>query len=265
MSTDRVYGPNRVEDAERRIAWIIFQVFRALEYLHARSLVHRDVKLENILVASNHPYSRIILTDFGVSRNMHNISSNKRVRMTSCVGTCSYQAPEMVKAYLCARKKQKMEHNIKKVGYGNEIDLWSTGCILHVMLVESSPLRNNMDSTAKLNFKSDRFDLSPPELRQVSLEAQDLLQKLLVVDPSKRLTIAEGFHHAWLSQYSSFFAGLVRQSTWQVEQYSPVVARLDTIPDITCDETGADTVPSTKLDTHTSNVTEIDALEARPV
>jgi serine/threonine protein kinase len=75
---------------------IIFQVLKGLEYLHDKGIVHRDLKLENILMSAPEPRARIVLADFGSSRNLPRAKSGSLStikRMFTKVGTIDYQAP----------------------------------------------------------------------------------------------------------------------------------------------------------------------------
>lgn len=124
----KFHGRYRVPDAERQLAWIVYQLLYALYYLHSCGIVHRDLKLENILVADSAPYSRVLLTDFGMSKYgfiapTANMTSRElpRIRMQSFCGTITYQAPEIldIKQQATDAPRTDQDH-----GYGPEVDLW---------------------------------------------------------------------------------------------------------------------------------------------
>jgi serine/threonine protein kinase len=116
---DRIVEMELYSEADARN--VIIQVLNALKYLHTIGIVHRDLKPENLLYASSDPlssaYNLVKISDFGFSR----VSEFACMR-TTC-GTPEYMAPEVVTgAAGCVS------------GYGPEVDLWSLGVVLYVML-----------------------------------------------------------------------------------------------------------------------------------
>lgn len=83
---------------DTEISVIIRQVLLGVEYLHARKIVHRDVKLENILMASLTPGARVVIADFGSATTLKRMQSNGEPRrMTSFAGTHNYAAPSVLR------------------------------------------------------------------------------------------------------------------------------------------------------------------------
>ncbi|BFZ59362.1 Death-associated protein kinase 1 [Saitoella coloradoensis] len=168
--------------------FVIWQVLKALEYLHERNIAHRDLKLENILISSSEPGFRVVLTDFGVARQWEDAR-----RMSTIVGTPEYAAPEMSR-----REKGKR-------GYGKEIDLWSLGVIVHVLLSGQQPFSSTSqtDSRSQIaqRIQSTDLDLSSWEWEEISLEAKDFVHRLLVRNPAYRMSVEEAFEHPWLARY----------------------------------------------------------------
>lgn len=105
---------------------IVFQILKALEYLHSNNITHRDLKLDNILRVSQHPGSRILLIDFGISK--YYVRDRSR-RMTTVAGTPEYAAPEIGFA-----ASNTFAGAAKRSGYDMKCDLWSLGVILHILL-----------------------------------------------------------------------------------------------------------------------------------
>ncbi|KAK0553381.1 Protein kinase [Tilletia horrida] len=149
------------EDEARRF---FQQIICAMEYCHRHKIVHRDLKPENLLLDE---YLNVKIGDFGLS----NIMTDGDFLKTSC-GSPNYAAPEVISGKLYA---------------GPEIDIWSCGVILYVMLCGRLPFDD--EYIPQLFKKINGGIYSLPSY--LSPEAKSLLQSMLVVDPVKRITIAE--------------------------------------------------------------------------
>ncbi|VAH85271.1 unnamed protein product [Triticum turgidum subsp. durum] len=155
------------EDEARRI---FQQIISGVEYCHRNMVVHRDLKPENLLLDSKY---NVKLVDFGLSNVMHDGHFLK----TSC-GSLNYAAPELISGNLYA---------------GPEVDVWSCGVILYALLCGKVPFED--DNIPKL-FKKIKggFYILPSYLSDL---AMDLIPRILVVDPMKRITIREIRDHPW--------------------------------------------------------------------
>jgi serine/threonine protein kinase len=132
--------------------------------------VHRDIKLDNILLDSN---GRVKICDFGVGKIV-----KKGEKMVEQCGTPAYIAPEI------------LENN----GYfGFAVDIWSAGVALYAMLYGTVPFKaNNMQELQQTIMKAE-YQLK----EDISKEARELLQGVLEKDPKKRLTVGEILLHPW--------------------------------------------------------------------
>jgi 5'-AMP-activated protein kinase, catalytic alpha subunit len=133
--------------------------------------VHRDIKLDNILLDSE---GEVKICDFGVSK----LVRPGEVMNEQC-GTPAYIAPEI----------------LRDKGYeGFSVDLWSAGVVLYAMLYGTVPFKaNNMSELQKMIMKA-KYTMKD----DVSEEARELLKGLLEKDPAKRLKVPEILAHKWL-------------------------------------------------------------------
>lgn len=161
--------------SEKDASILMRQVMEALDYLHGIGVVHRDLKLENMLLVEKGKLE-MKLADFGLSKLYQG-----QALQTAC-GTPFYVAPDILMG----------------TGYGPGVDMWAAGVLLYVMLSGRLPFHADNDPElfrlileGKLVFKSPQFDT-------VSKEAQDLIKHLLIVDPKKRYTAKQALEHPFI-------------------------------------------------------------------
>ncbi|KAI8069644.1 hypothetical protein BC940DRAFT_297183 [Gongronella butleri] len=150
------------------------QIASALDYCHRNSIVHRDLKIENILLTQD---ENIKIIDFGLS----NIYSPSRLLSTFC-GSLYFAAPELLKA----------RHYT-----GPEVDVWSFGVVLYVLVCGRVPFDDTSLPALHAKIKSGIVDEYPDHL---SKDCIDLLSRILVVDPRKRLTLSGIENHTWMKK-----------------------------------------------------------------
>jgi len=165
---------------EKDASYIMSQLFSALAYLHERGIVHRDLKLENLLLVKDGGLD-IKLADFGLSK----LYSGKALQ-TAC-GTPFYVAPDILLG----------------AGYGPAVDMWASGILLYVLLSGRLPFAADSDAELfKLIIEGDLVWKSP-QFDTVSAEAKDLISKLIVVDHEQRFTAKNALDHTWIKQQGS--------------------------------------------------------------
>ncbi|KAI0424295.1 kinase-like protein [Xylaria sp. FL1042] len=160
---------------EWKAAQYISQMAYALLYLHRKHVIHRDIKPENILVGI---HGEIKISDFGWSVHA---PSNRR---TTYCGTLDYLPPEMI--------RPRSSDN----SYDEKVDLWSLGVLMYEFLVGEAPFEDTPVLTTRRIAKGD---MKIPVY--VSVEARDLIKKLLVVDPMGRLPLEEVQQHPWIIKH----------------------------------------------------------------
>uniref|UniRef100_A0A3P8V3R6 non-specific serine/threonine protein kinase n=1 Tax=Cynoglossus semilaevis TaxID=244447 RepID=A0A3P8V3R6_CYNSE len=158
----------RVRFKEQEVALYSGEIVLALEHLHKLGIVYRDLKLENILLDSN---GHIVLTDFGLSKEFDQVE-----RAFSVCGTIEYMAPEIVEG--------------GESGHDKAVDWWSLGVLMYELLTGGSPFtvdgdENNHTDIAKYALRISKKD--PPFPKDMGPLAKNLIQRLLIKDPKKRL------------------------------------------------------------------------------
>ncbi|ORY38056.1 kinase-like domain-containing protein, partial [Leucosporidium creatinivorum] len=166
---------------ERDASRLFAQLISGVSYLHAKGVVHRDLKLENLLLDRNR---NCIITDFGFANRFND--PNTDLMATSCGSPC-YAAPELV---------------VQEGKYiGTAVDVWSCGVILYAMLAgylpyDDDPANPEGDNINLLYKYIISTPLSFPDW--ITPEPRDLLLRMLVPDPQHRCTIEDVTRHSWL-------------------------------------------------------------------
>ncbi|KAI8577199.1 hypothetical protein K450DRAFT_253367 [Umbelopsis ramanniana AG] len=171
-----VYEKQRLPEAEARL--LFWQLLVGLDYLHSNNVVHRDLKLENVLFEDKKEL-RIKIGDFGLATFSH-----KQFALTSRCGTPSYVAPEIL-APASSR------------AYGKEVDLWSLGVMLYICLCGYPPFYADHTVPSQA-IRSGQFTFAEADWKNITKEAQDLVSRLMTVDPTKRITVNEAMWHPWI-------------------------------------------------------------------
>ncbi|KAJ0249833.1 SNF1-related protein kinase catalytic subunit alpha KIN10 [Hirschfeldia incana] len=169
---DYIVEKGRLQEDEARK--FFQQIISGVEYCHRNMVVHRDLKPENLLLESK---CNVKIADFGLS----NIMRDGHFLKTSC-GSPNYAAPEVISSKLYA---------------GPEVDVWSCGVILYALLCGTLPFDDENIPNLYRKIKGGIYTL-PSHL---SAGARDLIPKMLVIDPMKRLTIPEIRQHRWFQPH----------------------------------------------------------------
>ncbi|KAJ7108640.1 hypothetical protein C8R44DRAFT_294557 [Mycena epipterygia] len=196
---------------ERDASKLFSQLISGVWYMHQKNIVHRDLKLENLLLDR---HRNLIITDFGFA-NHFNRSKNDLME-TMCGSPC-YAAPELV--------------NSEGLYVGTAADIWSCGVILYAMLsgylpFDDDPTNPDGEDITKLYAYIARTPLSFPD--HISDEARSLLGAMLVPDPHARADLATIMRHPWFAAYmrelSTF--GLTVKELEKLAEDGPTLRRL---------------------------------------
>ncbi|WZZ36446.1 hypothetical protein YC2023_019847 [Brassica napus] len=169
---DYIVEKGRLQEEEARN--FFQQIISGVEYCHRNMVVHRDLKPENLLLDSR---CNIKIADFGLS----NVMRDGHFLKTSC-GSPNYAAPEVISGKLYA---------------GPEVDVWSCGVILYALLCGTLPFDDENIPNLFKKIKGGIYTL-PSHL---SPDARDLIPRMLVVDPVKRISIPEIRQHRWFQTH----------------------------------------------------------------
>ena len=155
-----------------QIAKVIFkQLIEGLKYIHKKNIIHRDIKLDNILIDTT---NTVKICDFGVSRKIQ-----KGEKIYERCGTPAYIAPEIY----------------KKIGYtGFQSDVWSAGVTLYYILSGNLPFKGNNIHDLENAILLGEYK----KIRDISFEASDIIDRMLKLNPAERITIEELLKHPWL-------------------------------------------------------------------
>merc|ERR1719168_422395 len=193
---------------EQEAANIIRDVASALEFLHSKGIAHRDLKPENVLCVYRDRLTPVKLCDFDLGSGIKFHSgggSDTTPLLLTPVGSAEFMAPEIVEAFI-----EDTEEDFK---YDKRCDLWSLGVMMYILLCGYPPFSGYCGSKCGWNeggfcdecqrnlfdnIKDGDFEFPKSEWSSISVEAKDLITKLLVKDAKKRISAAEVIRHPWL-------------------------------------------------------------------
>jgi calcium-dependent protein kinase len=193
--------------SERQLAVLFYQVFSGLWYLHENKILHRDIKLENIMIDGKEKDKEtgeelfwVKIIDFGTAKLFEKNKKEKDV-----VGSSYYIAPEVLKQ-----------------NYNEKCDTWSVGVILYMTLVGRAPFDGKDDEEIIYKINSVDYNKNEPRLVKHSPEVRDLVSKLLDKDTEKRYSAKEALNHPWFKKYG----GRALFSNFDEEEIKPYINNL---------------------------------------
>ena len=164
-------------------AYVMLQILSAINYCHGMKIVHRDLKPENILIverdSSGRP--RVKIADFGTSKMFEKGAVQRKL-----VGSSYYIAPEVLKKH-----------------YDEKCDIWSCGVIMYILLSGRPPFGGDSDKEIMDKVAKGEYDLESSPFDTLSSSGKDLINKLLIMDPKKRISAQEALSHPWFKENKS--------------------------------------------------------------
>ncbi|KAG4964132.1 hypothetical protein AAZX31_14G206600 [Glycine max] len=173
---DRITAKGSYSESEA--ASIFRQIVNVVHACHFMGVMHRDLKPENFLLANKDPKAPLKATDFGLS-----VFIEEGIVYREIVGSAYYVAPEVLKR-----------------NYGKEIDVWSAGIILYILLSGVPPFWGENERSIFEAILGGKLDLESAPWPSISAAAKDLIRKMLNNDPKKRITAAEALEHPWMKE-----------------------------------------------------------------
>uniref|UniRef100_A0A8C7ZV77 calcium/calmodulin-dependent protein kinase n=1 Tax=Oryzias sinensis TaxID=183150 RepID=A0A8C7ZV77_9TELE len=171
----------------------IHQILDSVSYTHQHQIVHRDLKPENLLLASKCKNAAVKLADFGLAIEVQ----GDQQAWFGFAGTPGYLSPEV----------------LRKEAYGKPVDIWACGVILYILLVGYPPFWDEDQHKLYQQIKAGAYDFPSPEWDTVTPEAKNLINQMLTINPTKRITAQEALKHPWVCQRSTVASMMHRQET----------------------------------------------------
>jgi len=197
---------------EQDAALVIKDVAAALEFLHSKGIAHRDLKPENVLCVHKDKLNPVKLCDFDLGSGIKFHSgggSDTTPFLQTPVGSAEFMAPEIVEAFI-----EDTEDDFK---YDKRCDLWSLGVMMYILLCGYPPFSGSCGAKCGWadggdcqwcqlnlfhNIQKAKFHFPKRDWAQISLEAKDLIKKLLVKTARNRISAEDVLNHPWLKTNS---------------------------------------------------------------
>ncbi|KAJ7331750.1 hypothetical protein JRQ81_013930 [Phrynocephalus forsythii] len=181
---------------EKDASIVIRQVLGAVHYLHENGIVHRDLKPENLLYLTPEEDSKIMITDFGLSKMEQN-----GVMSTAC-GTPGYVAPEV----------------LEQKPYSKAVDCWSIGVITYILLCGYPPFYEETESKLFEKIKEGYYEFESPFWDDISESAKDFICHLLEKDPNERFTCEKALRHPWINGNTALHRDIYPSVSAQIQK-----------------------------------------------
>lgn len=165
--------------SEKEAAKLMKQLFSALAYMHNQSIVHRDIKCDNILLEPNEGKTIVKLIDFDT---ITKIGHSKKIK--GVYGTVYYMAPELIEGL-----------------YNEKCDVWSAGIVLYSMITKTFPFGGGCDELIMRNILNTNINFEALKIWRASDQLIDFLKQVLNKNPSNRISAKAAYSHPWIQKH----------------------------------------------------------------
>eukprot|EP00163_Fabomonas_tropica_P009422 TRINITY_DN1922_c0_g1_i14.p3 TRINITY_DN1922_c0_g1~~TRINITY_DN1922_c0_g1_i14.p3 ORF type:complete len:405 (+),score=85.54 TRINITY_DN1922_c0_g1_i14:3143-4357(+) len=165
--------------SEKECCGIMKQLVNALQYLHQRGVIHRDIKPQNILLTSKDKDSPVKITDFGLSAL---VTPDKADLLKTAVGSPHFMAPEIMVSET----------------YGGGVDVWSIGVVMYFLLSGLLPFDGESPNQVFKAIREGDFNFPDEFWAPISAEAKALIERIFVSNPAERIDLDEIPDSPWM-------------------------------------------------------------------
>ena len=177
---DTIVAQADIGYSERWARGVAKDILEGLNYLHENDIIHRDIKPENLLLdrkPSSGDY-KVKVADFGYA----DILTPDRQKLRQRYGTPGYCAPEI----------------LQSKPYGREVDMWSFGCILYILLVGYPPFDHEDDANGMKCSIAGEYEFLDEDWKDINASAIDLIRQCLNLNQKTRITAKQALSHQWM-------------------------------------------------------------------
>lgn len=182
LSKEKTHDGLEAHYSEQDARMIFKQIIAGVKYMHDKGIVHRDLKLENLLLSKRGDIRSIKIADFGLAKKY------AQAALSTICGTPQYVAPEIIRG------------GSTPYTYDSQCDLWSCGIILFILLGGYPPFYDDSEPKLFRKIRAGKYNMDDPVWDIVSDDAKDLIAKLLTVSPEERLTVDGVLAHPWMGE-----------------------------------------------------------------
>ncbi|KAL4488184.1 hypothetical protein ABPG73_001595 [Tetrahymena malaccensis] len=165
---------------EKEAQKLFIQLYSAIQYCHRENIIHRDLKLENIMFEDKGK-EKLKVVDFGISGRQTLVYVDHTE-----AGSARYLSPEVITQHFPAHPC---------------IDVWAMGCILFWMLTGNSPFPQNTRDAVQDSILKGKWSFSPADKKKLTRSVQDLIKKMLIINHNQRITMNEIGEHRWIQNF----------------------------------------------------------------